>query len=63
MNSFIQEGIEEAEDVRRFEKRFEKTISALTATNQGIQAKLLLQEANKDFKSVRNRAKQAKNNV
>merc|ERR1712110_353072 len=74
LNSSLTEGIEEAEDVRRIEKRFEKTISDLMATIHRIQAPNMkamqklddarekLQEANKDFETVRKRAKQAKNN-
>merc|ERR1711992_468360 len=74
LNSSLTDGIEEAEDVRRIEKRFEKTISDLMATIHRIQAPNMkamqkldearekLQEANKDFEAVRKRAKQAKNN-
>merc|ERR1712012_634914 len=74
LNSSLKDGIEEAEDVRRIEKRFEKTISDLQATIHRIQAPNMkamhkleearekLAEANKDFESVRKRAKQAKNN-
>merc|ERR1711992_497717 len=38
LNSSLTDGIEEAEDVRRIEKRFEKTISDLMATIHRIQA-------------------------
>merc|ERR1719242_2964777 len=74
LNSSLTEGIEEAEDVRRIEKRFEKTISDLMATIHRIQAPNMkamqkldearekLQEANKDFETVRKRAKAAKQN-
>merc|ERR1712045_881806 len=74
LNSSLTDGIEEAEDVRRIEKRFEKTISDLMATIHRIQAPNMkamqkldearekLQEANKDFETVRKRAKQAKTN-
>merc|ERR1719225_643449 len=74
LNSSLTEGIEEAEDVRRIEKRFEKTISDLMATIHRIQAPNMkamqkldearekLAEANKDFETVRKRAKQAKTN-
>merc|ERR1719419_986788 len=66
--------IEEAEDVRRIEKRLEKHISDLMATIHRIQAPNMkamqkldearekLAEANKDFETVRKKAKQAKNN-
>merc|ERR1712073_273578 len=74
LNSSLTDGIEEAEDVRRIEKRFEKTISDLMATIHRIQAPNMkamqkldearekLAEANKDFETVRKRAKQAKTN-
>merc|ERR1712012_989210 len=74
LNSSLKDGIEEAEDVRRIEKRFEKTISDLQATIHRIQAPNMkamqkldearekLQEANKDFETVRKKAKTAKNN-
>merc|ERR1712241_1009727 len=74
LNSSLTEGIEEAEDVRRIEKRFEKTMSDLMATIHRIQAPNMkamqkldearekLAEANKDFETVRKRAKQAKTN-
>ena len=64
----------EAEDVRRCEKRFEKQISDLSATIHRIQAPNMkamskleearekLAEANKDFESVRKKAKTAKQN-
>merc|ERR1711994_1219204 len=74
LNSSLTDGIEEAEDVRRIEKRFEKTISDLMAAIHRIQAPNMkamqkldearekLAEANKDFETVRKRAKQAKTN-
>merc|ERR1711992_253171 len=74
LNSSLTDGIEEAEDVRRIEKRFEKTISDLMATIHRIQAPNMkamqkldearekLAEANKDFETVRKKAKQAKQN-
>merc|ERR1739846_253081 len=73
LNSSLTEGIEET-DVRRIEKRMEKTISDLMATIHRIQAPNMkamqkldearekLQEANKDFESVRKKAKAAKQN-
>merc|ERR1711983_687086 len=72
LNSSLKEC--EEEDVRRIEKRFEKTISDLMATIHRIQAPNMkamqkldearekLQEANKDFETVRKKAKTAKNN-
>merc|ERR1711923_622229 len=72
LNSSLKEC--EEEDVRRIEKRFEKTISDLMATIHRIQAPNMkamqkldearekLAEANKDFETVRKRAKQAKTN-
>merc|ERR1711994_641978 len=74
LNSSLTDGIEEAEDVRRIEKRFEKTISDLMATIHRIQAPNMkamqkldearekLAEANKDLEPLRKRAKQAKTN-
>merc|ERR1712073_213742 len=74
LNSSLTDGIEEAEDVRRIEKRFEKTISDLNATIHKIQAPNMkamqkldearekLEMANKDFDTVRRKAKQAKQN-
>merc|ERR1719438_268903 len=72
LNSSLKEC--EEDDVRRIEKRFEKTISDLMATIHRIQAPNMkamqkldearekLQEANKDFETVRKKAKTAKNN-
>merc|ERR1719210_1300335 len=72
LNSSLKEC--EEDDVRRIEKRFEKTISDLMATIHRIQAPNMkamqkldearekLQEANKDFETVRKKAKQAKQN-
>merc|ERR1711923_277186 len=72
LNSSLKEC--EEEDVRRIEKRFEKTISDLMATIHRIQAPNMkamqkldearekLAEANKDFETVRKKAKTAKNN-
>merc|ERR1712048_513540 len=74
LNNSLTEGIEEEDDVRRIEKRFEKTISDLMATIHRIQAPNMkamqkldearekLQEVNKDFETVRKKAKTAKNN-
>merc|ERR1740123_318187 len=65
LNSSLTEGIEEAEDVRRIEKRFEKTISDLMATIHRIQAPNMkamqklddarekLQEANNNFERIK----------
>merc|ERR1719411_442681 len=73
LNNSLTEGIEET-DVRRIEKRMEKIISDLMATIHRIQAPNMkamqkldearekLAEANKDFETVRKRAKQAKTN-
>merc|ERR1719309_1056651 len=73
LNSSLQD-LDEADDVRKVEKRFEKQISDLSATIHRIQAPNMkamqkldearekLAEANKDFDNVRRKAKQAKMN-
>merc|ERR1719427_202942 len=73
LNPSLKDDVE-AEDVRRCEKRFEKQISDLSATIHRIQAPNMkamskleearekLAEANKDFESVRKKAKTAKQN-
>merc|ERR1712096_501990 len=73
LNMSLQD-LEEADDVRKVEKRFEKQISDLSATIHRIQAPNMkamqkldearekLAEANKDFDNVRRKAKQAKMN-
>merc|ERR1711971_1391250 len=73
LNASLQD-LEEADDVRKVEKTFEKQISDLNATIHKIQAPNMkamqkldearekLAEANKDFDTVRRKAKQAKQN-
>jgi len=73
LNASLQD-LDEADDVRKVEKRFEKQISDLSATIHRIQAPNMkamqkldearekLAEANKDFDNVRRKAKQAKMN-
>merc|ERR1719225_1030770 len=73
LNMSLQD-LEEADDVRKVEKRCEKQISDLSATIHRIQAPNMkamqkldearekLAEANKDFDNVRRKAKQAKTN-
>merc|ERR1719419_796435 len=73
LNPSLQD-LDEADDVRKVEKRFEKQISDLSATIHRIQAPNMkamqkldearekLAEANKDFDNVRRKAKQAKMN-
>merc|ERR1719158_2019829 len=73
LNMSLQD-LDEADDVRKVEKRFEKQISDLSATIHRIQAPNMkamqkldearekLAEANKDFDNVRRKAKQAKMN-
>merc|ERR1712192_88515 len=73
LNASLQD-LEEADDVRKVEKTFEKQISDLNATIHKVQAPNMkamqkldearekLAEANKDFDTVRRKAKQAKQN-
>merc|ERR1719427_2532324 len=73
LNASLQD-LEEADDVRKVVKRFEKQISDLSPTIHRIQAPNMkamqkldearekLAEANKDFDNVRRKAKQAKMN-
>merc|ERR1712130_297692 len=73
LNASLQD-LEEADDVRKVEKTFEKQISDLNATIHKIQAPNMkamqkldearekLAGANKDFDTVRRKAKQAKQN-
>merc|ERR1711962_769505 len=73
LNSSLQD-LEEADDVRKVERTFEKQISDLNATIHKIQAPNMqamqkldearekLEMANKDFDTVRRKAKQAKQN-
>ena len=73
LNVSLQD-LEEADDVRKVERTFEKQISDLNATIHKIQAPNMkamqkldearekLAEANKDFDTVRRKAKQAKQN-
>ena len=73
LNGSLQD-LEEADDVRKVERTFEKQISDLNATIHKIQAPNMkamqkldearekLEMANKDFDTVRRKAKQAKQN-
>merc|ERR1712129_41664 len=66
LNASLQD-LEETDDVRKVERTFEKQISDLNATIHKIQAPNMkarqkLAEANKDFDTVRRKAKTAKQN-